>query len=306
MKYRKPAIATLLALAMVLAATTAWASEKSPERVTSKELRQLITASEYTNRDVYGPQGEEIGEIEELLIDPQSGAVAMIVVEMGGFLDIGDAEYAVPAGVFSTDRKGARLKTNGKGVIENDDLLYEPETFGMYRAEEFEPVFEEYDMEPGLDAVRQARLEHMKKNMDAYGGKETETMKDAAKKLGADVILVEPSRLRNRPVEDEAGGLLGEIVSLLVNPETGMVEAAVLQDTALMDRDHELVVVPFSPMVFDLDDMTVTLMNAKKFMADAHRLSHRFYIDESPYNVNDQFSYYNYTHTGAGLADEDY
>ena len=44
---------------------------------------------------VYGPTGEDIGSIENIVID-QKGRIAGLVAEIGGFLDIGDTHVFVP------------------------------------------------------------------------------------------------------------------------------------------------------------------------------------------------------------------
>jgi sporulation protein YlmC with PRC-barrel domain len=45
--------------------------------------------------DVYGPTGDEIGELEDIVIGPD-GNVLSIVAEVGGFWDIGDSHINVP------------------------------------------------------------------------------------------------------------------------------------------------------------------------------------------------------------------
>jgi len=45
--------------------------------------------------DVYGPEGEEIGELEDIIIGPE-GQILSIVAEVGGFWDIGDSHISVP------------------------------------------------------------------------------------------------------------------------------------------------------------------------------------------------------------------
>jgi hypothetical protein len=41
-------------------------------------------------------QGKDIGEIDRLLIDPQSGKVSHVVVGLGGFLGVGEKKVVVP------------------------------------------------------------------------------------------------------------------------------------------------------------------------------------------------------------------
>jgi sporulation protein YlmC with PRC-barrel domain len=52
-------------------------------------------AEELIDADVYGLQGEEIGEVENIIVGTDN-RIRSIVVESGGFLDIGDTHLAVP------------------------------------------------------------------------------------------------------------------------------------------------------------------------------------------------------------------
>jgi sporulation protein YlmC with PRC-barrel domain len=49
----------------------------------------------FIGKDVYGAAGEDVGEIENLLIGPD-GRVRAAIIEFGGFLGIGENEVAVP------------------------------------------------------------------------------------------------------------------------------------------------------------------------------------------------------------------
>lgn len=53
------------------------------------------TAEQLFDQDVYGETGEEAGEVEDLIIGPD-GDLKAVIVEAGGFLDIGDTHYRVP------------------------------------------------------------------------------------------------------------------------------------------------------------------------------------------------------------------
>lgn len=44
---------------------------------------------------VYGPNGDEIGEVENILVK-EDGSVVAVIAEIGGFWDIGDTHVAVP------------------------------------------------------------------------------------------------------------------------------------------------------------------------------------------------------------------
>jgi sporulation protein YlmC with PRC-barrel domain len=56
----------------------------------------LQKASELTGKEVKNPQGEKLGKLEELTIDPYSGRILYGVLSFGGLLGIGDKLFAIP------------------------------------------------------------------------------------------------------------------------------------------------------------------------------------------------------------------
>ncbi len=57
---------------------------------------QVIKPSELVGRKVANTAGEDLGEIEDVMLDPVTGRIAYVVLEHGGFLGIGDDLFAVP------------------------------------------------------------------------------------------------------------------------------------------------------------------------------------------------------------------
>jgi sporulation protein YlmC with PRC-barrel domain len=53
-------------------------------------------ASKFIGADVENAQGEDLGQIEDLMLDPQDGRVAYAVLSFGGFLGLGEKYFAVP------------------------------------------------------------------------------------------------------------------------------------------------------------------------------------------------------------------
>ena len=63
----------------------------------------------FIGKDVYGAKGDEVGELNNLLIGPD-GRVRAAVIEFGGFLGIGEHQVAVPWDRLSV--QGDRLMVN--------------------------------------------------------------------------------------------------------------------------------------------------------------------------------------------------
>lgn len=57
---------------------------------------QVIDAESLEDRDVVGVTGDELGEVEEVRMDPKTGKIAYLMVEYGGFIGLGDELAAIP------------------------------------------------------------------------------------------------------------------------------------------------------------------------------------------------------------------
>lgn len=66
------------------------AAAKAPTRV------EVTPANEITGQTVYNRQGDEVGEVEYLLIDPRTGKVQYALIGSGGLFDIGEKMTPVP------------------------------------------------------------------------------------------------------------------------------------------------------------------------------------------------------------------
>ena len=57
---------------------------------------KLISSNKVQGTEVYGPNGEHVGEIDRLMIERVSGQVAYAVMSFGGFLGMGKDFYPIP------------------------------------------------------------------------------------------------------------------------------------------------------------------------------------------------------------------
>jgi sporulation protein YlmC with PRC-barrel domain len=56
----------------------------------------LHRAADIVGTRVKNPQGEDLGKIEELVLDPKDGTVEYAVLSFGGFMGVGDKFFAIP------------------------------------------------------------------------------------------------------------------------------------------------------------------------------------------------------------------
>lgn len=65
----------------------------------------VISASTLSGDKVRNANGEDLGKLEELMIDIKHGRVAYAVISFGGLLGVGDKLFAIPWSALKVDTK---------------------------------------------------------------------------------------------------------------------------------------------------------------------------------------------------------
>jgi sporulation protein YlmC with PRC-barrel domain len=91
MKWTKTWTSAISLLSLLLF-TAAFAAE--PAKV--GETSYIYRASKLIGTDVENPQGENLGEIKDVVIDPETGQMAYAVLSFGGILGMGEKYFAIP------------------------------------------------------------------------------------------------------------------------------------------------------------------------------------------------------------------
>jgi len=76
------------------------------------KFRRTLGASTLKNDKVVNLSGDEIGKIEELMIDVTTGRVAYAVLSFGGFLGVGAKLFALPWSALTVDETKKRFVVN--------------------------------------------------------------------------------------------------------------------------------------------------------------------------------------------------
>ena len=77
-----------------------------------RETGTLIGSDKVEGTEVYGADGQHVGEIERVMIDKISGKVAYAVMSFGGFMGIGEDYYPVPWSMLTYDTGLGGYRTN--------------------------------------------------------------------------------------------------------------------------------------------------------------------------------------------------
>lgn len=90
----------------------------------TEDLYRGFRARRLLGQNVYGTRGEEIGEVQDLILG-RDGRLIAVVVEGGGFLDIGDATFRIPFTEID-------LTTGQDGIVAKTLTETKAEAFGLY------------------------------------------------------------------------------------------------------------------------------------------------------------------------------
>lgn len=88
------------------------ARELTTDRTQTSAAFRLVKASDLIGENVENTAGDNLGEIEDLIVDLNSGRVVTAVVSAGGFLGIGDKLISIPLREFAIPAAGEDLVLN--------------------------------------------------------------------------------------------------------------------------------------------------------------------------------------------------
>jgi sporulation protein YlmC with PRC-barrel domain len=90
------AMLTLVGVLLVIEAFAQGAPTPAPGASSSVQNAVLLRSRTLFDYRVKSPQGEDLGQIEEVMLDMEVGRVAYAILSFGGFLGLGDKWVPVP------------------------------------------------------------------------------------------------------------------------------------------------------------------------------------------------------------------
>ena len=82
-------------------------TDRAMNATTDRHL--LLSAGSLKNTKIVNLDGEGLGNLEELMLHADSGDIAYAVVSFGGFLGMGDKQFAVPWDALTVDTNEHRI-----------------------------------------------------------------------------------------------------------------------------------------------------------------------------------------------------
>src|SRR5215470_3105825 len=70
--------------------------------ITANTTTSALSAKSLIGTRVLNPKGENLGKLEDIVIEPEDGRVSFGIVSFGGFLGVGEKLFAVPLQAMKT------------------------------------------------------------------------------------------------------------------------------------------------------------------------------------------------------------
>jgi len=77
-----------------------------------KNIHKLLSATSLCGDTVKNAQGEDLGNIKDMMIDTATGQVQYYVLSFGGLFGLGDKLFAIPPQAFSVDTENECMFLN--------------------------------------------------------------------------------------------------------------------------------------------------------------------------------------------------
>jgi len=193
------------------------------------EMKLNFKGSDIIGAKVENRQGENLGEISDLSVDPKTGRVDFAVVSHGGVLGIGDKYVAVPLNAFA-------VKTDKDGKF--DRLVLNMSKDKLAKAPNFDK--DRWPDRPEVEKI------YVYFGQTPYWSEDPKTFTEMKNNFkGSDII--------GAKVENRQGENLGQISDLSVDRKAERVDFAILSHGGVLGIGDKYVAVPLSAFAVKTD-----------------------------------------------------
>ncbi len=203
-----------LALAAPAYTQTSANTQMNKPSQTQRAAARDMRLSQLIGKDVRNAQGEDLGDIKDVIFDVNNGRVHYVVLSFGGFLGMGDKLFAYPVRAFSP-------------AADRDELV-------------LNVAKERLKAAPGFEASRYPDFDkpEYRSQVDRYFGS------GMAIEARPNMRLVRGTELLDKDINDPTGRDLGEIEDVVINMANGNVHYAVLEFDQSWSLNNKLFAFP--------------------------------------------------------------
>ena len=217
--------------------TTPQQPPQSPPQVSKEGLKENVPfchrASEIAGTDIKNRNQEDLGEVQDLVIDPETGDIRYAVISFGGVMGLGDKLFAVPFDLLEAPE-----------VKEGDDLAYFTLDIDKSRLETA-PGFERSKWPDFNEQAWCAEVDKFYGGLSRTSGDQPAADSVRAIDSKAKTCLCRSSELIGKNVHNLQDDDLGEIKELVLDPGHSRVSYFVLKSGGFLGLGGKLFAIPW-------------------------------------------------------------
>lgn len=135
--------------------------------------QSLVLVENLNGAEVLNPQGENIGEFENVLVDVRTGQVAFVTLTSGGILGVGEEKYIVPFNALKNETPQRTDEVLGVSQMRftlnktKDQLKKVPDgdiEEALSQEDQSRGIFEHYGVAPYWEEDQRQKMQNMNKD----------------------------------------------------------------------------------------------------------------------------------------------
>lgn len=200
--------------------------------------------SDVVGADVRNIQNENLGEIEDLVINPDTGKIEYAALSFGGFLGMGDKLFAIPWPVLDATHDSKGDQKYFLLSVDKEQLKKSP---GFPKDN-----WPDISSPEWSDSIRKFYAEELRNrpaSLDHYDDGASGAI-DASKRFH----LVKASELKGCDVDTEEGTDAGEISDLVIDPARGRIPYVILSEGGFLGFGTDKYAVPWEACGFSIEE----------------------------------------------------
>lgn len=239
------------------------------------EKTYFASTSRLKEDKIVNSEGENLGKIEDLMIDLQDGRLAYAIISFGGgFMDIGDKLFVIPWQALLKPFEHAFLLDIPRDVLEKAEG-FDKENLPKTR-EELSRTYTYYGFEPYWQTGTLKRI-------SGEGEFERTAQESSTSRENPDFLSAD--KIKGDKVVNSAGEHLGKIEELMIDYQDGRVAYAVLSFGGFLGIGNKIFGIPWQALslrqsedTFLLDIPKDVLKKAEGFDKDNWPITNREWL----------------------------
>lgn len=237
------------------------------------DVKRLIPATRMELYDVVNPEGEDLGQVQNFMVDPETGRIAFMVVAFGGFLGLTDKWIAIPMEVLRWDIDSDYFVMDvPRETLERAPGLYKGEWPDEVDLSWMEEVYTCFGCQP-------------------YWVSGTRWVLKGAK--GTETLVVSAEWLRDHKLRNKLGENIGKIDDLIIDLQSGYMTYAVVDLNVYDELKGRKLAIPIEAFTVESNGEIVNLDLDREKLGNAPVYEPDRLKD--PESVGMVYSYYGYS-----------